>query len=388
MKIEYSVIDAALAKDVCHSITKTLPEWFGIPAANDRYEQGMLSRYSMTAKLDQECIGLITLDFPSPTNANIYWMGVKRGYHGKGIGTRLIELAERHCLENGFHTITVETLSPKHEDKHYQKTYHFYEKLGFLKLFELNTYTPDQLMVYMQKTISLPSFKIIDLTHTLQSSVPHWGDDCGYRQTIGLDYDDCKSIVKFRVQKLKMYSGIGTHMDAPSHTVRDGTNIDELPIKDLIVACRVIDVSTKVTASYQLSLDDIIEFESTYGNIPPQSLVIIHTGWSKYWNDPEQYRNKLVFPSISLEAATFLLKRDVVGLGIDTLSPDCADSGFPVHQLFLNAGKYLIENIAHADQLGPIAYAAALPLKIQGATESPIRLVGLKILGQVKYHDS
>lgn len=380
MKIEYSVIEGELAKRVCHAITKTLPEWFGQPAANDRYERGMLSRYSFAAKHDSEYVGMITLDFPSPTNANIYWMGIKKSYHGHGIGTQLLTLAEQYCLANSYQTITVETLSPKHEDKHYLQTYQFYVKNRFLCLFELNTYTTDHLMIYMQKTICMPSFQLIDLSHTLSDTMPHWGNDCGFKQMIELDYEDCQSPVKFRVQKLELYAGIGTHMDAPSHTVKDAANIDELPIKDFVVPCRVIDVSGKATAAYQVSKEDIIEFEKLYEPIPPQSLVIIHTGWSTYWNEPEQYRNKLVFPSVSLDAAAYLLKRDIVGLGIDTLSPDCGDAGFPVHKLLLGAGKYLIENIAHADQLGPIAYVAALPLKIQGATEAPMRLVGFKLM--------
>ena len=51
---------------------------------------------------------------------------------------------------------------------------------------------------------------------------------------------------------------------------------------------------------------------------------------------------------------------------------------FPVHKIMLGAGKYIIENIANCDQM-PAAggYVIALPLRIEGATESPIRAVGL-----------
>ena len=55
------------------------------------------------------------------------------------------------------------------------------------------------------------------------------------------------------------------------------------------------------------------------------------------------------------------------------------DSNFPVHQIMLSAGKYIIENIAHANQLNATGdFIIALPIKIQNGTEAPIRLVGMQ----------
>ncbi|MCI5057750.1 MAG: cyclase family protein, partial [Flavobacteriales bacterium] len=106
--------------------------------------------------------------------------------------------------------------------------------------------------------------------------------------------------------------------------------------------------------------------------------VIIYTGWEQYWGTPEKYRNNYVFPSISKEAASLLLDRQIVGLGIDTLSPDRPEDGFPVHHLILGADKYIIENIANASKLPSVgAHTFALSIKIQGGTEAPLRLVGM-----------
>lgn len=106
--------------------------------------------------------------------------------------------------------------------------------------------------------------------------------------------------------------------------------------------------------------------------------VLFYTGWEKHWPNPEKYRNNLVFPSISAHVAQLLLERNIAGIGIDTLSPDTADSGYPVHQLLLQAGKYIIENVANAHSLPPIgAWTLALPWKIINATESPVQLIGL-----------
>ena len=132
-----------------------------------------------------------------------------------------------------------------------------------------------------------------------------------------------------------------------------------------------------------MSLEDLAHYESVYGKIAPNSLVIAHTGWSRFWNQPERYRNvdgqgQMHFPAFSRKAAEFLLARDVAGIAIDTLSPDCLDHEFPVHQVMLGHGKYIIENVADCSKLPAHgAYCMALPLRVEGGTESPIRMVGL-----------
>jgi GNAT superfamily N-acetyltransferase len=150
-KIE--LIEPSAAVTTCRSITQDLPEYFGIAEANERYAKGTIERTSFAAKVGKEYVGLLTLEFPFSHNANIYWMAVKRQYQGKGIGASLIKAAEEYCYERCCDSITVETLSAKNEDQNYLKTYRFYENVGFKPLFEMNTYGPDFLMVYMQKII-------------------------------------------------------------------------------------------------------------------------------------------------------------------------------------------------------------------------------------------
>lgn len=223
------------------------------------------------------------------------------------------------------------------------------------------------------------NLEFIDLTHTLSPEIPSWNLSCGYQQVISLDYNECSTPVKFRTFQMNTPAGIGTHMDAPAHCIANAITIDQLPLQQLIRPCVVIDVSKKADEKYRSSVDDIVEFEKQYGRISENSFVIIYTGWDKYWGMPAQYRNDLKFPCVGADAAELLLQRSVVGLGIDTLSPDRADEGFPVHQLFLGAGKFIIENIANAGSLPPIGtHIIALPLKLKNGTESPIRLIGVK----------
>lgn len=221
-------------------------------------------------------------------------------------------------------------------------------------------------------------YTLIDLTHTLDSTIPTWSGGCGFHHDLHMDYADFEGEGKFRVMKIKMHAGIGTHMDAPSHCFPHGKCIHELDVNELCMPCVVIDVSEKAHERYSVTLEDILAFESKYGPIPKNSCVLIKTGWEKFWTQPERYHNHYLFPSVSIEAANLLLQRNVGALGIDTLSPDRLEDGFAVHQAFLGNDKILIENVAHLEKMPPVhSYVMALPIKIKEGTEAAMRLIGL-----------
>lgn len=223
-------------------------------------------------------------------------------------------------------------------------------------------------------------FEIIDLTHTLSATAPNWDLGCGFEINNTINYEDCDTDVKFKVQHLSLPAGIGTHIDAPAHCNPNGQTIEQLCINKnhLLAPGFVIDVSTKSHEQYLISTDDILSFEKQHRKIPPNSAVLFFTGWEQYWHNPEQYRNNLQFPSVSSDAAELLLKRNIAALGIDTLSPDTPNSGFPVHHLFLSNGKYLIENVAFAHKLPATgSWILTLPIKINQATEAPARVIGM-----------
>lgn len=151
-----NIISPLEAAQLCRELTAGLPDWFGIPEANQRYAKGCgeHERTTFAAKMGNDFIGMITLEFPFSNNANIYWMGVRKEHQHKNVGKQLIKTAAQYCLEKGFKSITVETLSLKEKDPYYLNTYHFYLKCGFKPLFELPPYGPELLMCYMQKQIA------------------------------------------------------------------------------------------------------------------------------------------------------------------------------------------------------------------------------------------
>jgi len=61
------------------------------------------------------------------------------------------------------------------------------------------------------------------------------------------------------------------------------------------------------------------------------------------------------FPGYSADAANFLVeKRNINGVGIDTLSADCGIStDFKVHHIINGGCKYILENVTNLDKLPP-----------------------------------
>jgi kynurenine formamidase len=180
-----------------------------------------------------------------------------------------------------------------------------------------------------------------------------------------------------------MLTSGGTHIDAPALFFDQGVTVDRLPLNQLFGPTCLIDVSKKSEADYQISPADIEQYEIDHGIIPEHSIVVGFTGWSRYWTNPKAYRNEderghTHFPTFSLSAVQLLLKRNIAGIAIDTLALEPLDSSFQTHKILLEAGKYIIENIANASQLPPKgAYILALPLKIEKGFEAPARVVGL-----------
>jgi len=228
-------------------------------------------------------------------------------------------------------------------------------------------------------------YKPIDLTHALSSSIPAWNGGCGFHHDVHIDYADCTGEDTFRVMKVKMHAGIGTHMDAPSHCIPNGRCVDSFDVGELIMPCVVIDVTSKCHERYSLCAADILDFENTYGVIATGSCVMVHTGWGQFWHTPSRYHNNHVFPSVSLAAAELLLERGVNALGIDTLSPDRPEDGFNVHKIWLGSGKILIENAANLQRMPQTgSLIMILPMKIKDGTEAPLRLLGLMHRGKAR----
>jgi kynurenine formamidase len=225
------------------------------------------------------------------------------------------------------------------------------------------------------------TFDVVDLSHVMHPAMATWPGGVPFEMERLVDYDQ-----GYRTHRFAMGENTGTHLDAPSHFVDGKRSVDKIGVSQLVVPAVVIDIKDKVAADpdYQLSANDVIDWEGAYGSLPVGALVIIHTGWHKRFDDPPRYLNQdaegvMHFPGCSLEAAALLLERDVVGIGIDTLSVDHgASKDFATHKLVLGANKYMLENLANLEAL-PISGATVIVgvLPIGDGTQAQARVMAL-----------
>jgi kynurenine formamidase len=229
----------------------------------------------------------------------------------------------------------------------------------------------------------------IDLTYSFDEKTIYWPNSKSF---------DWKMIQHGKTPAGYFYSSAnyaanehgGTHLDAPIHFHEAGATVDQIPVDKLMAPTVVVDVESASMRNpdYRVSVADLTEWEKRYGRIPDNSILLIHTGWGKYWPDKKHYLGTdkqgdvagLHFPGLSREAAEFLVsQRRLNGIGIDTASIDYGQSkDFIVHQVLTTAGLYNLENVANLKRVPPTgATLIALPMKIKGGTGAPVRLVAM-----------
>ena len=180
----------------------------------------------------------------------------------------------------------------------------------------------------------------------------------------------------------------GTHIDAPAHFAKGRWRVDEIPLSRLIAPGVMVDVSHKAEGhpDYLIYEQDFLEWEKIHGKIPEGVIVLVRTGWERFWPDKRKYLGSdkpgdtahLHFPGFGADAARFLSqKRKVAAVGLDTASLDFGQSTtFPAHQIFGEANVSGLENLQSLAELPAKGFRIiALPMKIGGGSGAPLRIV-------------
>ena len=177
-----------------------------------------------------------------------------------------------------------------------------------------------------------------------------------------------------------------TRIEAPARFAPGLWTVDQIPAERLVAPLVVLDVSTKSNdPDYQISVDDIAQWELTRGQIPLGAVVMAHTGWDARWTSSKDYRNAdphgtMHYPGYSDDAAKFLIQgRTTLGLGIDTLSVDRGDSkGFPVRQYALAHSVYQLENVANLASIPATgSMVVVAPAKMAHGSNGPVRILAM-----------
>jgi kynurenine formamidase len=231
----------------------------------------------------------------------------------------------------------------------------------------------------------------VDLTHDLAEDSPFWPTAEGYRHEVA-SFGKTPGGWFYSSYNLRFSEHGGTHLDAPIHFAEGGQSADQVPLDRLIGPAAVIDVSKASAANrdYQFTVADLENWERANGRVADRTIILFHTGYSKFWPDRKSYMGtnergpeavaKLHFPGLSPELARFLTEqRKVAAVGLDTPSLDYGQSkDFMVHRTLLGANIPGFENVANLDQLpAKGATVVALPTKIRAGSGAPLRIVAL-----------
>lgn len=230
---------------------------------------------------------------------------------------------------------------------------------------------------------------MLDLTHAFDSQTPYWPTEEGFKLEKEFEGKTEKGYF-YASNKFCAAEHGGTHLDAPYHFYEKGWKVDEIPLSSLQGPGVLVDVTAQARKNrdYQITVEDFQNWEKQHGSIPEGAIILLNTGFAKYWPDRKNYlgtdlRGKagvaqLHFPGLHPQAASWLVKnRRIAAVGLDTASIDFGQSKlFETHRILFEKNILAFENLADLSSLPPKGFEIiALPMKIGGGSGAPLRIV-------------
>jgi kynurenine formamidase len=233
-----------------------------------------------------------------------------------------------------------------------------------------------------QKTVAYS--RVVDLSHVVGTKIPLWpGDPKVVFSVVATMAKDGYYLRSFTIGEHS-----ATHMNAPNSFVSGNTQaITSYSPEQRVVPAVVIDVRDKCAANadYQLTKQDVLDWEAKNGQIAQGSFVIMLTGWEDKWSDPQAFINQdakgnLHFPGFAKATTMWLVSdRRIAGVGIDTHGVDPgSDTSYATNTEMANTHKIAIECMANLDQLPAKGATLILaPLQLQDGSGSPMDIIAL-----------
>lgn len=173
-----------------------------------------------------------------------------------------------------------------------------------------------------------------------------------------------EGLAEFEITELAMQTSIGTYLDAPFHRFRDGRDISQLKLEELVLNGICIDVRN-MQAWESLSVDKL-PTESMRGKA-----VLFCFGWDQYWGSEDYFS----YPFLSVPVLEELVNRGVSMIGVDTVNiDDSRDLTRPAHTMLLQREILIVENLTNLEKLVDQSFRFfAVPIKVRGGAAMNIR---------------
>ena len=169
------------------------------------------------------------------------------------------------------------------------------------------------------------------------------------------------------VSRLVMGSHTGTHIDAPSHFIKGGKTIDQIPLEQMNGRAKVLDLTGYT------DIDAPALRERGIGN---GDIVLLKTDNSYSWHCDRILED---YVTLTYDAAELLARIEVKLVGIDYLTVERPrkkrEQRKSVHEILLGSDILICEALNLKDVPEGEYGFYCLPLKIEGADGCPVRIV-------------
>lgn len=167
-----------------------------------------------------------------------------------------------------------------------------------------------------------------------------------------------------RLSSINCLNHTGTHIDAPSHFLKNGITLDQMPIESFCGPAVVLDCTTikeKITAQ---------DLEIYKQDINKETFILFKTKNSFLKPDaPFDYN----FVYLEESAASFLASTKIKGIGFDYLGIERGQKNHEVHITLMEKNITIIEGL-RLSHINPGKYQLwVLPLLINGSDGAPAR---------------
>ena len=251
----------------------------------------------------------------------------------------------------------------------------------------------------------LAGARVVDLAHGMRRGMPVSPNHPHFEMSLLRRHGDMvRADGGSAANELIVTGGhVGTHIDALCHVSQDGRLHGGIPADSVMsnhgftrlgvetiepILCRgvMLDVAAvhgeqTLPGGYEVTAADLEAAQASAGvEVASGDAVLVRTGWSHHWDDPETFGGQRDgAPGPGVEAADWLIDAGVRVTGAETIayeaiSPGAGHATLPVHRrLLVDAGINIIEvlDLRRLDAHEFLFVAA--PLKIVGATGSPLR---------------
>jgi kynurenine formamidase len=164
-------------------------------------------------------------------------------------------------------------------------------------------------------------------------------------------------------------------------------NVGPLVTRGVLVDVAAFKGVARLDGGYEITLADLRStLERQRTPIRSGDVVIVHTGWGSLWKVDNAAFGASA-PGVGLEAAQYLVEREVVLVGSDTWATEVVPNPnpelqFPVHQLLIpRNGIYIFENLLTEELARDRVYEFAFffaPLRLKGASGSPANPLAIR----------